>query len=253
VRRVVRPLLNRIADAIEWLLPDWNPDAAWRYLPMARALTPAVGRRARVLDVGAGGVGIAPYVPNPCVLTDAGPAPCRRAPFVQADCLRLPFPDRTFPAVVSADLLEHLAPAARPRAVAEMLRVTKRILIVAAPTGEAALEQDRYLRSVADDDSSLRGFLDEHLACGLPQGEELVEWVTAAAPDRFARPQVRVGRNANLTVRRLMMRGIVAADEWGAIIRVRLWTPLAPLLSRLNTGRCYRTIVACWDADAHAR
>jgi len=246
-RLLVRPLLNRVADAIEWCFPDWNPDAAWRYRPIARIVASVVGREARVLDVGAGATGIAPYARNPVVLTDAGPAARASAPFVQAHCLRLPFADRAFPAVVSADLLEHLPPALRSVAVAEMFRVARRLVVIAAPTGHDAQAHDRRLYELSGR-SGLGRFLSEHLENGLPESEELLEWVTAAARERFTTPEVRVGKNANLRVRYTLMRGIVGGDEWGAIIRVRLWTPVSPLLARLNMGRCYRTIVSCWDA-----
>ena len=246
LRPVVRPVLNRLADLIEWLLPGWNPDAAWRYLPMARTVAAVVGPRARVLDVGAGDTGIAPYVRNPCVLADSGTPTRARAPFVQANCLRLPFRDRAFPAVVSADLLEHLPAAERPAAVAEMLRVAERLVVIAAPTGPAAEAHDRRLHECSAE-AGRSGFLAEHLAHGLPSAEDLVGWVATAAHERFGNPEVRVRQNASLAVRYAMMRGIVGGDEWGAIIRVRLWTPLSPLLARLNMGRCYRTIVSCSD------
>ena len=45
----------------------------------------------------------------------------------------LPFPDNSFPVVLAVDVLEHIVPEARPKAIAEIARVAKDILILAAP------------------------------------------------------------------------------------------------------------------------
>ena len=50
-RRVGRAVLNRVADAVERRLPGWNADAAWRYLPIARAIEAQLGPAATILDV----------------------------------------------------------------------------------------------------------------------------------------------------------------------------------------------------------
>lgn len=53
--------------------------------------------------------------------------------FVVADAAALPFGDRVFEAVVSLDVLEHIPPAARASAVAEMARVAGRIVVIGCP------------------------------------------------------------------------------------------------------------------------
>jgi len=246
----MRAIPNRIADLIEWLYPDWNPDAAWRYLPVARVIRRALGQEASILDVGAGGIGIVPYVRNPCVLTDIGRPAEAIAPFVQGSALALPFRADSFDGVVSADCLEHLPPVSREAAIGELFRVARALVIIAVPCGPAAAGHDRELYEAARPDSGLRGFLKEHLDNGLPSEDELVRWVTAAAQKAFRRPLVETQWNADLRLRYRMMRGIVRTDAWGAIIRVRLWTPLAPLLARLRPQQGYRLVVICRDEEA---
>ena len=248
----MRAIPNRIADLIERLYPNWNSDAAWRYLPVARVIRRTLGPGASVLDVGAGGTGIVPYAPNPCLLTDLYRPNVTIAPFVQGSGLALPFRDGSFAAVVSADCLEHLPPAVREAAIGELFRVARALVIIAVPCGAAAERHDRALYEASRPDSDLRGFLKEHLDNGLPEEEELVRWVTAAAQKAFVRPVVETEWNADLRLRYRMMRGIVRADDWGAIIRVRLWTPLAPLLARLRPRQGYRLIVMCRDEGTSA-
>jgi hypothetical protein len=245
----MRAIPNRIADLIEWLYPGWNPDAAWRYLPVARVIRGVLGPRASILDVGAGGVGIVPYVRNPCVLTDIGRPAEAVAPFVQGSALALPFRACSFDGVVSADCLEHLPAEWREAAIRELFRVARALVIIAVPCGPDAERHDRQLYETSRPDCDLRGFLEEHLNNGLPSEDELVGWTTAAAQKAFRRPLVETQWNADIGLRYRMMRGIVRADDWGAIIRVRLWTPLAPLLARLRPRHGYRLIVICRDEE----
>lgn len=252
-RRLLRALLNRAADVVEWRLPDWNADAAWRYLPIARAVERELGPEGTILDVGAGGVGIAAYTRNACVLTDVREPVAARAAFVLADGASLPFRDRSFDAVVSADVLEHLPRDARPAAVHEMFRVARRMVVVAVPSGPAAEEHDRRLLAEAHPESSLRHFLGEHVANGLPSAEELIRWMDEAASGHFAHPALECVPNASIAWRYRMMRGIVRADEWGAVIRLRLWTALSRPLSRLSSGECYRVIAFCVDRAGGVR
>jgi hypothetical protein len=243
----MRAIPNRIADLIERLYPGWNPDAAWRYLPVARVIRQTLGPEARVLDVGAGGTGIAPYARNPCVLTDIGHPESAAAPFVQGSALALPFKTDSFPCVISADCLEHLPPDSREAAVVELFRVARALVILAVPCGPQAERHDRQLYEASRPDSGLRAFLSEHLDNGLPSEAELVGWVTAAAQKAFRRPVIETQWNTDLRLRYRMMRGIVRSGDWGAIIRVRFWTPLAPLLERVRPRQGYRLVVVCRD------
>lgn len=242
---MVRACLNKGADLITWLYPHWNPDAAWRYLPIAAALRRSLGPKASVLDVGSGAEGIVPYTSNPCVLTDLCETEKALALFVRARATALPFRDRSFDAVVSVDLLEHMPGAEREAALREFFRVARRMVVVAMPCGTAAEAHDRRLYEEARADNDLRRFLREHIDNGLPSAEEVLRWVRAAAEALMPDYELITMGNANLTARYWMMRGVVRADTWGSIIRLRFWTPLIPLLTRWQRGECYRLIVLC--------
>ncbi|MEI7593265.1 MAG: class I SAM-dependent methyltransferase [Actinomycetes bacterium] len=88
----------------------------------------------------------------------------------QADGTRLPFADDSFDAVVSSDVLEHVPPAGRPAFLAELQRVSRDLVIIAAPfdtpgvAGVEELVRTYALLTLGTEQPQL----DEHRANGLP-------------------------------------------------------------------------------------
>jgi len=132
-----------------------------------------------LLDAGSGSTGLSPWLGEAWSVTAVDTSfddYCAALGFtgtgraVTADVRDLPFPDRSFDAVVALDLLEHVPPADRARALSELRRVTRRRLVVGCPTGEAALEADRRL---AERLRRPPDWLAEHVAHGFPRREEL--------------------------------------------------------------------------------
>ena len=248
--RACRAAVLAVLAGIERRFPRWNPDAAWRYLPIARTIRKVIGPHGSVLDVGAGAEGIAPYLSNPMILSDlAPPLADPAAPFVQASGTHLPFPDASFDGVVSADSLEHVPGPLREEVIGEMFRVARRIVVIAVPAGPAAEAHDRALHEYSAPDSGFRIFLDEHIRHGLPSPEELVGTVHRAAAARFHAVQCRVYQNASLGLRARMMRALMSPNARVAFIAYRFWTVVMPVLSRLGTRRGYRIVVACWEGE----
>jgi SAM-dependent methyltransferase len=166
----------------------WHGSHALRYLPVARALRRAGVRR--VLEVGAGNRGVAPFLGSRVVAVDvdfdtdglrhAGPLVVP----VRARLHALPFARGAFDAVVAVDVLEHLPPAAREPALRELARVASRIVVVAVPCGERAARMETRL-----DRFHLRlfgiatGWLAEHRQHGLPEATDIARMLGAALPD----------------------------------------------------------------------
>src|SRR5205823_1059281 len=103
----------------------------------------------RLLDVGSGSNGIEALLPPgwqvvalDANFSDYGALVTSRTPCARTvgDVGRLPFADATFDAVVAIDLLEHVRPEDRQRAVDELCRVVSRRAVIACPTGTAATE-----------------------------------------------------------------------------------------------------------------
>jgi SAM-dependent methyltransferase len=153
-----------------------------RYATVARLVDETGGTT--LLDVGSGSKGIVDLLEPRWDVTAAdvsfddygasrtsGAGRSRR---VEASVLDLPFPDASFDVVVCIDMLEHIEPSQRPRAVSELVRVTRRRLVLACPCGTGALDSDRRLAAWY---RRLRretpGWLAEHLANGFPEPDDL--------------------------------------------------------------------------------
>jgi hypothetical protein len=130
----------------------------------------------RVLEVGSGPVGIG-------LLTDRAFFGCDLAfeeePLSEmratiGSAAHLPFPDREFEAVIASDLLEHVPASLRPVVVDQLIRVSRRIVIVGVPCDQKSEWADRCLarwRSLWRKPSP--EWLVEHQSLGLPDCESI--------------------------------------------------------------------------------
>jgi len=114
-----------------------------RYGAIARAVRATLGPgRHHVLDVGDCAGHLQTFDPELDVIgVDLHPAEGRLpgAVPVHADGTALPFPDDTFEAVVTSDVLEHVPPSARPAFLDELQRVSRGLVVVAAPFATAGV------------------------------------------------------------------------------------------------------------------
>jgi len=100
---------------------------------------------------------------------------CKKENFVRADCQFLPFRSAAFDFVTNIDVLEHLPSAKRLPVIDELLRVTRRFTVIAAPfDSEDVRSADRtlyeYILNVLKrEDENLK----EHVNYGLPNLGEL--------------------------------------------------------------------------------
>ena len=164
-----------------------HPDMAWtsfdryaRYAAIDRAVRASLGAGAlRVLDVGDTAGHLHTFDPGLDVVgVDVQLEPLRLpgTPVALADGTRLPFADGTFDAVVSSDVLEHVAPEGRPAFLSELTRVSRDLVVVAAPfdtPGVAGVEElvRRYALIALGAEQPQ---LEEHRHNGLPDLEAAV-------------------------------------------------------------------------------
>ena len=57
----------------------------------------------------------------------------KKCKFVAGDAMSLPFPDKSFDLVICTEVLEHIPPQKLEKACAELLRVTRRYLLIGVP------------------------------------------------------------------------------------------------------------------------
>lgn len=110
-------------------------DQYQRYAGAARVVSAISGEVRSVLEVGANRQKLLGRFLPGRVMTYTDVVPQEDdANFLVADACALPFADRSYDAVISLDMLEHVAPDARDRAVAESARVCARVVVIACPT-----------------------------------------------------------------------------------------------------------------------
>jgi hypothetical protein len=143
------------------------------------AIARAMGRTPpRVLDVGGHHLDfwfrprrpIAEFLPEaPSITVDL--ARSRLAGYLCARGDALPFADGRFELVCSVDVLEHVPPAARATVLAEVMRVSSRAAVVAAPFRTPVIDRAEALVSdfIRDVCGYEQGQLQEHRAHGWPE------------------------------------------------------------------------------------
>lgn len=215
-----------------------EPDAYLRYQPVIQWLQ-RHGKDARVLEIGSGDFGLVSYLKYPVVRTDIqftrrSPAASR----VQANAVKLPFGDKTFDLVFSADLLEHVHPQDRARIVEESVRVSRKNVLMIFPCGVRAREQDfRIARKFEKEFLSGLAVLKEHERFLFPEEKEIEAWLNAVS-SRAVRWTIK--KSFNLGLREFFiscwLRGYA-----GFVERI-MKLPFISFL--LHPGRCYRRVLA---------
>ncbi|MGY2875216.1 hypothetical protein ACVW00_002406 [Marmoricola sp. URHA0025 HA25] len=167
----------RVAKALALL--RWQPDQ-WRRMTLTAAQVPQDA--VRVLDVGGRGRQMASLL-RPAEVTSVNVEP--PADVVLASGESLPFPDGAFDVVLSTDVLEHVPSGGRAAHVAELIRVSRRRVVLCWPLGSTEKDAaERRLQAQLRAELGLSlDFLEEHLRYGLPREEQVRAMVRAAAPD----------------------------------------------------------------------
>jgi SAM-dependent methyltransferase len=198
----------------------------------------------RALDVGSGSEGVASWLRGDWAVTAVdrsfapigamrGPRADRPVHTVVGDARELPFADGEFDVVLALDVMEHIEPAARGRALSELVRTARRRVIVAGPAGDAALAADAGLaEGLRRRGLTPPGWLTEHEANGFPApgdlreqlaghgrlrllGNENLRWHEWLFRFEFRRP----GRWASQRLSRAIAAGLARGGPIGAAAR----------------------------------
>lgn len=180
-----------------------------RYAPVVRLVRELGG--GTVLEVGSGTAGLAGSLGPAFAVTaldrtfEPQGAPDVPTERVVGDVRSLPFGNRSFDVVVALDVLEHVEPTDRVGSLSELVRTTRRRLVVGCPTGERARSADRYIGRVLTGrgETFAGSWLEEHLEYRFPRRREIVEALDGAG-------SVRCLRNENVWTHRLLMRAEVS-------------------------------------------
>lgn len=224
--------------------PDWVPEIALRYLPVADSIR-AEPLRGLILEVGVNRSGLTTYLRRPvvgvdCVMEKARPGLVTP---VLAKGQALPFQSGAFDYTVCMDTLEHIESSDRNRFLRELIRVTKRRVYMGCPMGSRAEREDQVLQQYYLAQKGMPfPFLDEHVANGLPRLEAVLAELDAIARNSGRRMNLRCEPNLNLWVHRSLLRLWIRTDRFSYALH-RLAILLVHVRRWLNVGPCYRQII----------
>ena len=241
---------RKYASAFKTLLkglifwPGWHPEVALRYLPVVAEIK-KIKPKPSVLDVGSGGLGIAPYLKKKVTGVDIkfNPPYHPMLEKILASALNLPFTDRVFDAVISVDTIEHLNKSQRGKAVSEIIRTARALAVIAVPCGKQSLKQDKKLhRYYRKKFGKNYVFFEEQIKYKLPEEEEMVEYINQAAKINKRNFFLKIMDNENLALREFLMKGWMSENFAVNILFRKVFLLAIPLMSKLNGKPAYRKI-----------
>jgi SAM-dependent methyltransferase len=238
---------------VRFQLTPFNIDGALRYARIIELLADRFRPDLRILEVGSGAGGITEFLRFPVHGLDA--AFDRTEPVATPYLIRvagraqdMPFEDRSFDAVVAAEVMEHIPAEGRPDALREMLRVLRPggRLVVTFPADATARDCDTRLneayRARYGEDHP---WVIEHLREGVPVTEEMRELLSG-----LGGPDVTVSVLRHLHRRAWLFQQLVySARRWFAVtlplgLHSRAGVGVVfRILRHLNGEPAYRTIL----------
>lgn len=222
-----------------------HPESALRYLPIVQILKKQKLQDSAILEVGSGSLGITPYLKRPLdgVDTDfSGP----KTPLlnkIKGSATDLPFRKNSYDVVISTDTLEHIPANLREKAIDEMLRVSRQLVIIVVPTGPLSQRQDSQLHNRFQKVFKQKDkFLSEHVENGLPKNDEILVTIDKSLRNLGKGARVWSKPLLNLAVRKLIMYTWISQNKYIYYTYMKGYLLLLPLLRLANFGNCYRRL-----------
>lgn len=222
----------------------WHPEVALRYLPVVDKIK-KIDNRATVLEVGSGSLGIAPYLRRRITGVDTN----FEGPFhpqllkVKGTVTKLPFARNSYDIVISVDMLEHIKPLARKKAISEMIRVAKKMAVIAVPCGSESEKEDATL---LDEYRRIyqKGyrFMSEQVTLGLPNEGEMIDMIRQTTSLNKKNADIDVEGNETIALHRFLMRGWMNPHLLAQLFFRKILLLGIPLMRQLNGEPTYRKI-----------
>ena len=230
----------------------WHPELAMRYLPVVEWVKEE-GRRKKeesggnltILEIGSGGLGIAPYLKMPVTGVDVEFKPPLHPNLtrIAGKAEKLDFGDQSFDVVISSDMLEHLPPDMREKAIFEMIRVAKHGVVIGVPCGAEAAGHDEDLRrEYLKIHKTEFPFLKEQVEYGLPDKTDIISYIDKACKKLDRKIKLTVSGNENMTTRKFLMRGWMSSNFLVNVFFRKILLPFIPLFMLLERPPYYRKI-----------
>ncbi len=232
-------MLNSLKEKIYF---RQHPDAALRYFPIVDLLKKYNFENSKILEIGSGAYGIAPYLKKEVSGVDVDFTEPQFPLLKQfkGSALSLPFDKNSFDICIVSDVLEHLPADNRAKAVGETVRVARQAVVISGPFGKNAAAQDKKLADYSIKKTGhLHPFFADHIEYGLPEVEDVEEWVRNNAKVKSIED---AGQYFNLGVRQMLMKFFITDKKPVFYFYLKGLMPLVPFLRRVNKPPCYRRV-----------
>lgn len=221
-----------------------HPEHALRYLPIVALIKNQHLENAKILDVGSGPLSLTPYLKVPVDGIDMDFSEGGNSPLlnkIKGTGTNLPFRKNSYDVVISTDTLEHIPKDNREKAIYDMIKVAKNLVVIVVPTGKLSEKQDqeldKYYQKVFGKKNQ---FLSEHVENGLPQNEEILVSIHKILRSLDKKGKVSSKPILNLLVRKVLMKTWISKNKYIYYTYMKGFLLLLPLLRLANFGNCYR-------------
>lgn len=228
-----------------FIFKDYSTDIALRYLPVVDLIKKEKLENSKILEVGSGDLGITTYFEKPIIGVDIK-FEKQNSGFLNKIIFngkRLPFNNNEFDLTISVDCLEHIKKTKREKLIFEILRVTKKFIILVIPCGEKSYLQDKKLDNYFFKTNNYRDkFLVEHIQNGLPSNEEIAGIFKTHSSILNKKIEIYPTQKLlNLRLRKIIMKCKISHNPLLNVIYY-LFLLLVPIRKYLNVGDCYRLL-----------
>ncbi len=218
--------------------PGWDITIALRYIPIVDDLKRVQKSDQTILEVGSEITGITPYLKRKVTGVDINFDYSKKNEYltpIKIKGVELPFKDSSFDYVLSVDMLEHVPPKLREKAISEMVRVAKKKLYLTFPCGEQSskvdLELREYYKKIHGQDYP---YLKEHTELGLPDLEMVKKLLQPYG-------KLTINGNTNIGLWKTLLSWGLSEDRLKASFYRRALL-LLPILKHFNFGTTYRQL-----------
>jgi len=219
-----------------------------RYREIVRKIKNHKEKAPSIMEIGSGKVGITSYLKQQVIGVDIAFNDYPSLSYLKEhiyDGSTLEYQDNSYDYVISVDMLEHVPETKRKKIIEEMLRVTKKFMILAFPCSNKSILYEKKLERIyIRSGQPLPKYLREHLQYGLPEEKKIVRIIEQGMALRNqSNYEMKVIPNENLRIWYLhelcKSKGTVFYYSSMVIMKVVLF--LMPFL--YSAGDCYRKII----------
>ncbi len=227
-------------NLIDKKYPNWDTTIALRYLPIVDSIKKSYKETDTILEVGSEITGITTYFQKTVTGVDVDFDLSKKNKYlkpVKGSATDLPFENKSFDFVLSVDMLEHIQPKMRTKAIMEMMRVTRKKMYLAFPMGKTSEQIDQELHKYfLEKRGQEYPYLLEHVTLGLPDYREVKKVLDSS--DEF---QIREYNNTNIKLWKLLLKWGLSGERLKSSLYRRALL-LMPLLKHMNFGTTYRKL-----------